>query len=412
MVRKPAKPTTVPSVAELTRNIDRVLQAGIGKVRVRGEISGYKIAHSGHRYFTLKDSEAQIDCVLWGGREVAADLGDGLEVVVEGRLTVYAPRGKYQIDCTAVTAAGRGDLHAAFEALKQELAGRGWFDPNRKRPLPAFPTKIGVVTSPVGAAIRDILSTLERRAPHCTVCVCPARVQGQGAEAEIAAAIAVLQQTDAEVLIVGRGGGSIEDLWAFNTETVARAIVTSAIPVISAVGHETDFTIADFVADVRAATPTAAAELASQYPAADLIRHCDGIVGRLRDRLHGAIDRHRRDLERLTRSYALQAVPDRLRAYIRRVDEAELRLHRSVHRSCNATHQRLEAAEAQLRALDPLSPLRRGFALLRDGDRLLSASDPLPRDRPLALLRDRDVAQVQVLQIEPGNALFPPTESP
>lgn len=209
------------TVANLTQAITLLLRDEIGIVRVTGEISGFTAAASGHRYFTLKDESAQIDCVMWASRTLSFRPKNGMQVVIQGRLTVYAPRGKYQIDCDRMTAAGQGDLYLAFAALKEALAERGYFDPDRKRGIPAFPLKIGVVTSPTGAVIQDILSTLNRRSPHCEIYLCPATVQGENAPEEIASAIKALQNTDANVLIVGRGGGSIEDLWAFNTLPVA-----------------------------------------------------------------------------------------------------------------------------------------------------------------------------------------------
>jgi exodeoxyribonuclease VII large subunit len=202
------------SVSALTQKITKFLREGIGEVRVIGEISGYKAASSGHRYFTLKDDESQIDCVLWGSRQISFMPSDGMRVIVTGKLTVYATRGKYQIDCQSLIPAGRGELYLAFEKLKQDLADGGFFD--RKRPIPALPLHIGIVTSPTGAAIQDMLSTLNRRSPHCQIYLCPASVQGEYASEEIADAITRLNQVlagfDNAVLIVGRGGGSLEDL--------------------------------------------------------------------------------------------------------------------------------------------------------------------------------------------------------
>ncbi|MFP4529362.1 MAG: exodeoxyribonuclease VII large subunit, partial [Candidatus Kapaibacterium sp.] len=260
------------SVSQLTQAIKSVLEEGFGDVTVSGEISNFKAHSSGHRYFTLKDEGAAISCVMWRGRNLTFAPTDGMKVVARGRLSVYPPRGNYQLDCFSLSPQGQGDLFLAFEALKKKLGEAGYFAPERKRALPALPMKIGVATSPTGAAVRDIMSTIERRFPAANIYFRPAIVQGDEAGPDVALSIRELAATNADIIIIGRGGGSLEDLWAFNTEIVADAIFKCPVPVISAVGHETDFTIADFTADVRAATPTAAAELATPTPAAELIR--------------------------------------------------------------------------------------------------------------------------------------------
>ncbi|MES2766690.1 MAG: exodeoxyribonuclease VII large subunit, partial [Bacteroidota bacterium] len=260
------------SVTQLTRTIRGILEETFEGIRVSGEISNFKHHSSGHRYFTLKDEGAQIGCTMWRTRSLGFVPADGMKVVVFGNISVYPPQGKYQIDCITMMPLGKGDLHLAFELLKEKLARAGYFDPSRKRPLPLFPLKIGVITSPTGAAVRDILSTLERRMPACEIYFRPALVQGDGAAEDIAEAIYQLNNLDCDVIIAGRGGGSLEDLWAFNTEIVARAIFESRVPFVSAVGHETDFTIADFVADIRAATPTAAAELVTPRSKTEMLQ--------------------------------------------------------------------------------------------------------------------------------------------
>ncbi len=262
---------TILTVSQLTQQIRNSVESDVGEKWVKGEISNLQEAQSGHKYFTLKDERAQISCVLFKGRQAASvQIANGKKVALYGRVTLYEERGQLQIQVEKISLSGEGDLQAKFEELKNRLKEEGMFDSKRKRPLPWVPRVIGVVTSLKGAALRDILQVLERRAPHVQVVIAPVRVQGDGAAIEIAGAIQRFShwskcgflQTD--VLIVGRGGGSIEDLWAFNEESVARAIFSCSIPVISAVGHETDYTIADFVADLRAATPTAAAELAAR----------------------------------------------------------------------------------------------------------------------------------------------------
>ena len=258
----------VLTVAELTRNIRSLLEARIGSVWVQGEISNYKQHPSGHQYFTLKDARAQIACVIFRNAPLSLrqPLADGAQVQVYGSITVFEARGQYQLSVEIVQPRGLGLLQAKFEALKRKLEAEGLFDPARKRSLPKFPKRIGIVTSPSGAAIRDILNVLRRRARGIEILINPVRVQGAGAAAEIASAINELSNPSTiwpplDLIVVARGGGSIEDLWEFNEEIVARAIAAAFIPIVSAVGHEIDFTIADFVADLRAPTPSAAAEL-------------------------------------------------------------------------------------------------------------------------------------------------------
>ena len=387
------------TVADLTQAIALLLRDQIGIVRVTGEISGFTTAASGHRYFTLKDESAQIDCVMWASRTLSFRPKSGMQVVVHGRLTVYATRGKYQIDCDRMTAAGQGDLYLAFAAMKEELAERGYFDLDRKRDIPALPLKIGVVTSPTGAVIQDILSTLNRRSPHCQIYLCPALVQGESAPEEIAKAIAALQSTDADVLIVGRGGGSIEDLWAFNTAQVAEAIFHSRIPIISAVGHETDFTIADFVADLRAATPTAAAELVSQCDRDTLLQQITLCENRLTRSMQFEMQTYQQRLNLLTNSYALQNFGDRLHDRAQQLDEAEQSIQKSLVRHLRQSSTKLDSLSAHLRSLHPLSPLQRGFALLQVGDRLLSNDESLTGFDKVEIVRRSEIAQVKIEKV-------------
>src|SRR4051794_6937813 len=294
------RPTTqepeIFSVTELTQTVRAVLQQEIGEVWVEGEISNYRKQGSGHQYFTLKDDQCQLSCVMFARpgmwRRAAPALADGMCVIARGSITVYESRGQYQLNVQHVRVGGAGLLQAKFEALKRKLEAEGLFDPARKRPLPPFPTVVGLVTSGTGAALRDMLNILERRAPWMRVIVSSVRMQGDGAAEEIAAAIAEFNRFETfglpqpDVLVVARGGGSAEDLWEFNEEIVARAIAASAIPVVSAVGHEIDFTIADFTADLRAPTPSAAAELIAP-DATEMLRHIGQLANRAARELHG-----------------------------------------------------------------------------------------------------------------------------
>lgn len=259
---------SILTVSELTRVVREVLEGRIGDVWVEGEISNYRKQSSGHHYFTLKDDRAQLACVMFArsyGAQTRILLADGMQVQVFGQVTVYEARGQYQLIVQLIQAKGQGLLQAKFEALKRKLQAEGLFDADRKRPLPQFPRRVALVTSPTGAVVQDMLNILRRRSPWVSILICPVRVQGEGAAVEIANMVDYISSRAVElkldVMIVGRGGGSLEDLWEFNEEILARSIFRSRIPVISAVGHEIDFTIADFVADRRAATPSAAAEI-------------------------------------------------------------------------------------------------------------------------------------------------------
>ena len=290
---EPAKEARILAVAELVRAARQTLESRFGDVRVEGEVSGCKRSANGHLYFTLKDTEAQLDCVMYSrdaGR-LKFKLGDGQLVRCRGKLTIYEGRGRFQLQVSAIEPAGAGALALAFEALKQKLLGEGLFDSARKRSLPFLPRRIGVVTSRQGAVIRDIVRVAHRRFP-VPILLAPTPVQGEGAAASIAAAlIALCQVPDVDVIILARGGGSMEDLWAFNDENLARTIAACPLPTISAIGHETDFTIADFVADVRAPTPSAAAELAVPVAAERGEVH-DLVV--VHSPHHDAVDLHRR----------------------------------------------------------------------------------------------------------------------
>src|SRR5882672_4099965 len=296
------------TVAELTRQIRGTLETKFGAVWVQGEISNYRPQPSGHRYFTLKDQRAAISCVIFRNTlpPTAPPIADGAQVQVYGNVTVFEARGQYQLNVQILQTRGAGLLQAKFEALKRKLEAEGLFDPARKRALPKFPRRIGIVTSPSGAAIRDILNILRRRAPWLSILINPVRVQGSGAAQEIAVAIRELATPNevfapVDLIVVTRGGGSIEDLWEFNEEIVSRAIFHSAVPIVSAVGHEIDFTICDFVADLRAPTPSAAAELIVP-DVIDLERQIDGctraLAHQLLNRVHDAQQRldHAREI--------------------------------------------------------------------------------------------------------------------
>lgn len=326
-------PDTVLSVTQLTREIREVLEGHIGSVRVEGEISNHRLQSSGHQYFTLKDAGAQLSCVMFRGSATRSGvrLTDGAQIQVFGDISVYEQRGQYQMVVKQVQMKGQGSLQARFEALKKKLFDEGLFDQDYKQAIPKFPRVVALVTSPTGAAIQDMLNILTRRAPWVRVMVFPVRVQGQGVERETIRAIEVLNAAGQfglprpDTIVIGRGGGSIEDMWAYNEESLARAIFTSRIPIISAVGHEIDFSIADFVADLRAPTPSAAAELLAP-DVAELRRYFESTSRTLEARVQTILEHHERVLD-LTAKGALLHEPERqIQQAEQSVDDAESRL--------------------------------------------------------------------------------------
>jgi len=340
------------SVSELSQQIRGLLEKEFPDVWVMGEISNFKAAGSGHFYFTLKDSTAQVKAVCFRSqaRYLKFKPQDGLSVIVRGRLSVYEARGEYQLYVEYLEPAGLGALQLAFEQLKQKLAAEGLFDPSRKRPLPLLPRAVGVVTSPTGAVIRDMLRIMRRRFRNLRVVVYPAKVQGEGAAPEIAEGIRTLnRQAEVDVIIVARGGGSLEDLWAFNEESVARAIAASKVPVISAVGHETDFTIADFVADLRAPTPSAAAELVVPRKR-DLVADLENRARRISQVVRLKLSEARGRLRELHLHRVFQRMATRLAERAQQVDEWLARLERSARqRLSTAREEWLEASSGIVR---------------------------------------------------------------
>ena len=372
MIQPPSQPELFAqqerplTVSELTKQIKVSLESSFGVVSVQGEISNVRTPSSGHYYFTLKDETAQIQAVLWRSRVPGLMFSptDGMKVIARGRITVYELRGQYQIDVIELLPAGKGELQLAFERLKAKLFAEGLFDESRKKPLPPFPAVIGVVTSGSGAAYRDIVSVLRRRFPAVDLVLRSVPVQGEGAAGEIAQAIQEFNEWGgADVLIVGRGGGSIEDLWAFNEEMVARAVYDSRIPVVSAVGHEIDFTIIDFVADVRAATPSAAAELVvrSRDDVLELIRQS---VYTIQDLFRDAIESGREEIRTILGSYAFNQPRDLLRNRMQFVDDLMRRLDLGAHHIIDRRNADAASLTRQLSSLSPKSILQRGYAMV------------------------------------------------
>jgi exodeoxyribonuclease VII large subunit len=388
-----AEPRRVFSVSQLTERIREMLEERFFEIWVEGEISNCFVAKTGHVYFTLKDAGAQVKAVMFRSdvRYLRFKIKDGLSVVARGRITVYDPKGEYQIICEHLEPEGLGARQLAFDQLKERLAKEGLFEARRKRPLPALPRKIGVVTSLDGAAVRDIVQVLRRRYANVHIVIRPARVQGEGAALDIARAMAAIGKVKGvDVVIVGRGGGSIEDLWAFNEEVVARAIAGCPVPTISAVGHETDVTIADFVADVRAPTPSAAAEMvvtrkddfcaridrlghrlnsSFQMRTAMLGRRTDDLSHQLLRAVRARLGRRDRAYQALRLTLERFDVRRRFARLRTRLVAADGRLLSSADRRVHAADGRFRSMAARLETLSPLAVLGRGYAVCWNADR-------------------------------------------
>lgn len=355
---------------------------------VRGEVSNYKCYPSGHHYFSLKDEQGSIRCVMFRGDAARLRFKpvNGLSVIAYGRVSVYPRDGQYQLYCTQLMEDGRGALDRAFEELKRKLEAQGLFDPAKKQPLPAYPGRIALVTSPAGAAVRDMIRILRQRWPLTEVLVVPVRVQGEGAAEEIAAAIhQVNNRDDIDLIITGRGGGSREDLWAFNEEPVAWAIALSNIPVISAVGHEPDVTISDYVADLRASTPSNAAELAVPDQQQERQR-LEGLTLRLRQAMEVQLDRDRKELRRLEQSRVLRnpvAVVDDQRM---RLDSVQRRLAMALERTLRRGRVELAGLAGRVDAMSPLKVLSRGYAIAKAEGRAVTTVEQVQPGQAMDVL--------------------------
>ena len=397
------------TVSELN-DYTRKLLAGdplLRNLEVTGEISGYKHHYAtGHRYFSLKDETARVQCVMFRQNALGLDFqpSDGMRVTVRASASLFVRDGSYQLYISSMRAAGQGDLFARFEKLKQKLMAEGLFDPARKREIPRMPRVVGVATSRTGAAIRDIVQVARRRNPNVGILLAPCAVQGEGAAEEIVRAIQRLNENgESDVILVGRGGGSIEDLWAFNEEIVARAIAASKIPVISCVGHEVDFTISDFVADLRAPTPSAAAELAVPDIAA-LKQELAGLLGRLAGALESGQRVRRLQLEKLAASPALarpsQTMIEPRRLLVERLVE---RLNAAMPAIVQNRRHRLDALSASLRALNPESVLERGYAIVRQEGGIVPRAGAVDETKPIRVrFSDGEIA-ANVIEIKQRN---------
>ncbi len=361
-------PDKIYTVTELTKQLKDLLECNFAKIWIEGEISNYLRHSSGHRYFTLKDQGAQIKCVIWrwAGSHLIFEPKDGMKVKAVGQVTIYEKSGQYQMVVTSLQPSGIGELELAFQQLKRKLSEEGLFDPAHKVPIPRFPDRVGVVTSPTGAAIRDILNITRRRASHVEIILWPVAVQGDGAARQIAHAVRGFNEHRlADVLIVGRGGGSLEDLWAFNEEEVARAIYDSEIPVISAVGHEIDFSIADFVADLRAPTPSAAAEMAVPN-APELAARVEEFEGCLADAMASLFSEGKKRIDELGSRYGLKRPLEIITQRAQRCDELSRLVALNMNHRMETNSQKARTIFEKLEMVSPKGVMKRGYSYCRD----------------------------------------------
>ena len=385
---QPNQSNSAWSVADLTRYIREMFEMDfrLQDVSVTGEISNFTRARSGHLYFTLKDKDAQIKCLMWrsSAERLRFNPENGDAVTASGKITVYDAGGQYQLYANTLVPEGRGDLALEFEKLKQLLLDQGLFNAEFKQPIPVFPQKIGIVTSADAAALRDILNVLRRRYPLVSVLIAPTLVQGPTAPAGVVRSLQWLDgRDDIDTIIVARGGGSIEDLWAFNDEAVARAVFAAKTPIISGVGHEVDFTICDFVADLRAPTPSAAAELAVP----DVAELAPGVAGFrqiLQSAMHEQLARHKQHIEALLRTLNSLTPQRNLQNNVQRLDELVRRLDDGFGRNLQQRHSTLAVLNAQLKAVSPLGTLARGYAIVRHPEKgIVRSKDDVAADDKL-----------------------------
>jgi exodeoxyribonuclease VII large subunit len=371
------------TVSELTKEIRKTLEETFEQVSVIGEISNFKSHISGHWYFSLKDADAVINCTMWKGfnQYVFFTPQDGMKIIVNGKLTVYPPRGSYQLDVRSMKPAGLGELQEAFEKLKKKLEAEGLFDEKFKKPIPTFPEKIGIVTAIDGAALRDLISVAKRRFPLVEIVIAPARVQGSGAATAIVNSIQLLNEyTGIDVIIVARGGGSIEDLWAFNEEIVARAIFKSKVPIISGVGHEVDFTIADYVADLRAPTPSVAMEIATP-DVIEIKNFINDFISKSSTYIEEIIETRLQDVTALNKSYGFRLPMDILNRKMQQVDISIGRILQSIEKYSMVYDKKISLLSKSLEAYDVQRSLKRGFVLVNQNSKFVTRASDFNKEK-------------------------------
>jgi len=389
------------TITELTQDIKLVLEDGFYDINVEGEISNYKAHSSGHKYFSLKDENAQISCVMWRSRALDFNPKDGDKINAKGRITVYPQRGNYQFDVLSMNQKGVGDLFIKFEKLKLKLKNKGYFDQEHKILLPTLPMKIGVATSPSGAAVKDIISTLERRFPLASIYFRPTLVQGDGAASDIVSAIDELEKSECEVIIIGRGGGSLEDLWCFNEEIVAERIFNCKKVLISAVGHETDFTIADFVADYRAATPTAAAELASPTTRDYLLEGLSSYENTITTNLSKLLKYYTEKIDYIIGDKTKNTIESTIYNYSQFLDDLQLSMNKGLNYNLKSKNQIVSSFLNNIKNLNPHLPLEKGYALLRQKGHIIDNKDSLDKYKYIDIIRKNELALATIKKILP-----------
>ena len=375
------------SVSEITNSIKFILESTFEKICIEGEISNFKAHSSGHWYFSLKDDNAVISCTMWKGvnNYVFFTPEDGMKVIITGRVTVYPPRGGYQIDIRSMKPAGIGELQAAFERLKRKLYEEGLFDESLKKSIPYFPKKIALITSSEGAAVKDMISVAERRYPLVELLVVPTKVQGSDAAKDIVKNLRKVNLLrDIDVIILARGGGSIEDLWPFNEEIVARAIFNSKIPIVTGIGHEVDFTIADFVSDLRAPTPSVAMELATpdQKELTNLIvENYYAINESVKNRLFD----YRSSIENILNSYSFRYPLENARKFSQRIDLANIKLNNLIEKKILSSNAKISLLSKTLEGFDVQKSLKKGFALIRQNSKFVTRKNNFNQTEPLTI---------------------------
>jgi len=375
------------SVSEITKSIKFILESTFEKISIEGEISNFKAHGSGHWYFNLKDEGAVINCTMWKGvnNYVFFSPEDGMKVIVTGRVTVYPPRGSYQIDVRSMKPSGIWELQAAFERLKRKLFDEGLFDEQYKKSIPAFPKKIGLVTAPDGAAVKDMISVAERRFPLVELVIAPTKVQGAGAAENIVENIHKLNYLkDIDVIILARGGGSIEDLWAFNEEIVAREIFKSKIPIITGVGHEVDFTIADFVSDLRAPTPSVAMELATP-DIEELKNFIKDSYSLSCDLIEENLNEYEDDIEQFVNSYSFRFPFEKIRKFSQSLDFSTLKINNAIEKKMNIISNKIALVSKSLEAHDIEKSLKKGFALIKQNAKFVTRKKNYSVNNPVTI---------------------------
>lgn len=380
-------PDLILTVSELTKQIKQTLEDGFSQISVEGEISNFKAHVSGHWYFNLKDSNAVISCTMWKGLNnyVFFTPQDGMKIIVNGKISVYPPRGNYQIDVRSMKPAGVGELQAAFEKLKQNLSDEGLFDKEHKKEIPLFPEIIGIVTAIDGAAFRDMISVAKRRYPLAELIISPSKVQGSGAAESIAESLERLnERDDIDLIILGRGGGSIEDLWAFNEEIVARAVFKSKIPVLTGIGHEIDFTIADFVADLRAPTPSAAMEIATPNMQ-EIIAFINEFSYNSTQFVSKIVLEFRRKVVDLINSYGFRIPMDLVRKKSQQLDNSIYKINQNVEKIFLSKERKLSILTKTIEGHNMERPLKRGFVLVKQDTKIIPRAKNFDKNKDTLL---------------------------